>query len=32
MGKKDIVLEYDVCDDGWEDAPKIISGVSSLCS
>ena len=31
-GKEDIVLEYDVCNDGWEDAPKVISGVSSLCS
>ena len=27
LGKEDIVLEYDVCNDGWEDAPKVISGV-----
>ena len=29
-GKEDIVLEYDVCNDGWEDALKVISGVSSV--
>ena len=32
MGKEDIVLKYDVCNDGWEDASKVISGVSSLSS
>ena len=31
-GKEYIVLEYDVCNDCWEDAPKFIYGVSSLCS